>query len=371
MRILVAPDSFKDCLTAVDVAKYIAQGISEISPAYTIITKPVADGGEGTVDCIIKATNGRLIHCNTVDPVGRRIRAAYGVINEDTAVIELCAASGLELLSPLDRNPMNTSTYGTGLLIKDAIQQGFRKIIVTLGGSATNDGGAGLAQALGYKFLDENGNEIEPIGKNLIRINSIDSTQAMDQVKDVTFEVACDVDNLFTGAHGATYTYGPQKGAKDDDLKSLEAGMVNLAKIISQDLGVNIANRKGAGAAGGAGGGLIAFCGANLISGFDLVAQSIDLEESIKNVDLVVTGEGKVDVQTARGKVVHGIHLLCKKHARPLKIVCGTIEEKGKQWCEKNRIEHISLYDIAGSKKNAVENAKSHLIVAGKKILHS
>jgi glycerate kinase len=259
------------------------------------------------------------------DPLGRPVEATY-LVSEDgrKAFIEMASASGLHLLKPEELNCSVTSTYGTGELIKDAIESGANKIILGIGGSATNDCGIGMASALGYRFLDGKGTELKPIGDNLIRINSIDSSDLISS-NHVAVQVACDVTNALTGAEGATQVYGPQKGATSEMVRKLEAGMISFAKVIERELGMDVSSLKGGGAAGGMGAGCVAFLNADLISGLDLVFQFSNIERHIAEADLVITGEGKIDTQTLQGKLIWGITELCLKYNKPVIAICGTL----------------------------------------------
>lgn len=318
MQIVIAPDSFKECLSAAKVAEAISIGILRVLPKATIISIPVADGGEGTVEALVKATNGKIISSLSVDALHRPISSFYGVLGDgQTAVIEMAAASGIELLTSKERNPLLTSTYGTGLLIKSALEAGYTKIIVAIGGSATNDGGVGMAKALGVEFYDSNNEPLSLGGGYLSRLHSIDISSIHPLLTKAEITVACDVRNPLLGPSGATYTFGPQKGATPEMLITLEEGMQHYATILQNKFNQDVSTKEGAGAAGGLGAALMTFCKARMIPGFELICKLTHLEEYISQADLVFTAEGKIDSQTAFGKTISGVARLARKHDKP------------------------------------------------------
>ncbi|MBV5313277.1 MAG: glycerate kinase [Prolixibacteraceae bacterium] len=328
MRIVIAPDSFKECLTATRVAESISEGIRLVFPNAEIIRIPFADGGEGTVEALVTATSGRIVPTPSVDALNRPIQSFYGVLGDGkTAVIEMAATSGLEKLSPLERNPLITSTFGTGLLIEAAMEAGFRKIILGIGGSATNDGGAGMAQALGFGLLNQKGKSIGAGGGSLTEVHSIHKTHVHPFLRETSITVACDVRNTLLGNSGATRVFGPQKGATPEMIETLEINMTHFAGILFQEFGINFAEIPGSGAAGGLGAGLMAFCNAKIVSGFELISQLTHLEEQINQATLVFTGEGKIDSQTAFGKTVSGVAKLGRKYAVPVIALAGIVED--------------------------------------------
>lgn len=326
MRIVIAPDSFKECLSATRVAFAISEGIRKVAPDAEIISIPVADGGEGTVEALVTATSGRIIPTPTVDALNRPIQSFYGVLGDGkTAVIEMAAASGIELLAPEERNPLVTSTYGTGLLLKSAMEAGFEEIILGIGGSATNDGGAGMAQALGFRFLDKNDNPIGPGGRSLNQLTRIERTNAHPLLQKTKITVACDVQNPLLGNNGATRVYGPQKGALPEMIETLEQNMSVFANVILRETGTNFSAVSGAGAAGGLGFGLMAFCKAKIRPGFELIGELTNLEKLIREADLVFTGEGRIDSQTVFGKTISGVAQLGKKYNVPVVALAGIL----------------------------------------------
>jgi len=332
MKILVAPDSFKESLTAVEAADSLEQGLKRAKSDFTIEKFPMADGGEGTVKSLVNATNGRLINKSVTGPLGGEVKAFYGILGDGkTAVIEMAAASGLALVPPEKRNPEKTTTYGTGELIAAALDQGCRKLIIGIGGSATNDCGVGMAQALGGKFLDDKGTNISKGGENLQNIANIDLSQLDKSIEEAEIEVACDVDNPLYGKAGAAYVYGPQKGASPEQIKRLDQGLRNIAQVIEQDLQLEVADIPGAGAAGGLGAGLLAFLGAELRPGIEIVMEATNLQDKIADFDVVITGEGKLDSQTISGKAPIGVAQAAKETSIPVIGVAGTLGSEVKE----------------------------------------
>lgn len=311
MKIVVAPDSFKESLSAVEVADAIARGIREVLPQAEIDLCPMADGGEGTVEALVSATGGEFRFAEVVGPLGERKRKArFGLIgNGSTAVIEMAEAAGLPLIEPEQRNPLRTTTFGVGQIIMSALDAGARKMIIGIGGSATVDGGVGCAQALGVIFIDEDGKAMPCglAGGDLLKIARIDITDRDPRIADCQIKVACDVTNPLIGPNGAAAVYGPQKGATPEMVKLLDEGLAHLSEIIKRDLGIDVVDIPGAGAAGGLGAGLIAFAGAELDRGIDIVAEAVGLSNRIDGADLVITGEGKFDSQSAAGKAAIGV----------------------------------------------------------------
>jgi len=326
MNITIAPDSFKECLSAKDVAANISIGLRKVMPNAIITEIPISDGGEGILDVLLASVGGRSVTVKVSDPMLRKIDAQYGILNDTkTAIVEMAKASGLELLREDERNLMVASTYGTGQLIKDALDKGCNKIIIGIGGSATNDGGMGMARALGAKFLDGDGRNIPEGGGGLNQLNHIDLSGFDNRIKAVEVVVACDVSNPLTGPNGASFVYGAQKGGKEGDLELLDKNLAHYAAIIKTDLKIDIANVPGAGAAGGSGAALMGLMGGKLMNGIDLILDTLDIEESVKGADLVITGEGRIDSQTLHGKTISGIARLAKKHGVPVIAICGKL----------------------------------------------
>jgi len=328
MRIVIAPDSFKECLSSTRVADCISKGIQRVFPEAEIVCIPMSDGGEGTVEALVKATCGKIIHADSVDALNRPIHSFYGILGDGkTAVIEMAAASGIELLKTEERNPLITSTFGTGLLIKAALEKGYNNIIIGIGGSATNDGGAGMAQAFGFGLFDVNGIEIGPGGGSLNRLTTIDQSNVNPLLRNAKITIASDVKNPLLGTSGATNIYGSQKGATSEMLEILEKNMAHFAQVLLQAFGIDYSNIPGVGAAGGLGVGLMAFCHAEMDSGFGIIRKYTQLEEQISMANLVFTGEGKVDSQTLQGKMVGGIAEIGKKYKIPVIVLAGDISK--------------------------------------------
>ncbi|CAI8782743.1 glycerate kinase [Priestia megaterium] len=326
MKIVVAPDSFKESLTALHVCEAVEKGIKTHFPNAEISKVPMADGGEGTVQSLVDATGGQIIQAKVTGPLGKEVEAFYGILGDgNTAVIEMAAASGLHHVPVDKRNPLITTTRGTGELILKALDHKVKHIIIGIGGSATNDGGAGMAKALGAKLLDANGAEIKEGGGSLDQLASIDLTNLDFRLAEVKVEVACDVDNLLTGETGASAVFGPQKGATPDMVRQLDRNLAHYAAVIEKEMDIHIQNVAGAGAAGGLGGGLLAFLSAELKPGVDIVIEATQLESYIKDADLVITGEGRIDGQTIYGKTPIGVAKTAKKHSVPVIAIAGSI----------------------------------------------
>ena len=326
MKIVIASDSFKGSLTSVEVAQAATRGIKAVYPDCDVVAVNVADGGEGTVEAVVDALGGQIIHTTVSDPLGRPIQARYGIAGKK-AIIEMASASGLPLLSSEERNPWITSTYGTGEMIMDAIQRGCSQFLIGIGGSATNDAGTGMLQALGFKFYDFNGKEIiDCRGGRLQDIADLDDTFVPKAVREAQFIVACDVDTPFCGPEGAAPVFAPQKGANAEMVAKLDAGMTSFAHVIENKYGLNIVPVTGAGAAGGMGGGFRAFLNASLQRGIDMVLDAIDFDYTIQSADLIITGEGKIDFQTAKGKTAAGVLARAKKQNIPVIAIGGCVE---------------------------------------------
>lgn len=325
MRIAIAPDSFKGTLSAQEAAEEIERGLKRALPGVETILVPVADGGEGTVESMADALDGRLVEVDVHDPLGRPRKASLAISGDGSlAVLEMASASGLPLLAPDERNPLKTCTRGTGDLIKYAMDQGVKKILAGIGGSATNDAGTGMARVLGFRFLDADGKELEPGGGSLGRLASIDAGGKDPRLTRVEFEIACDVDNPLTGPKGASRVFGPQKGATPEMVEVLDQNLADFAAIVRRDLGADILEAPGAGAAGGLGGGFMAFCGGTLRSGAEMVTEAVGLKSKIKDFDLVITGEGRMDSQTAHGKTPAGVAAVARELGIPVIAICGS-----------------------------------------------
>lgn len=357
MKIVVASDSYKGSLTAKEVAENIEKGIRKVFSDAEIVKVPMADGGEGTVQSLVDGTGGEIIKVKVKGPLLREVEAFYGILGDQkTAVIEMAAASGLPLISREERNPMETTTYGTGELIKHALDKGCRNIIIGIGGSATNDGGAGMVKALGVKLLDEDGKDIGFGGKSLGKLRRIDITGMDPRLKECKITAACDVDNPLCGPRGASRIFGPQKGADEEMVEILDRNLANYARVIKNDIGKDIMDVPGAGAAGGLGGGLLAFLNAELKSGIDIVIEVTRLEEKMKGANLVITGEGMIDYQTAYGKTPYGVAKCARKYGIPVIAIAGGIGKDADTLYEKGFNSIFSIVDKPMPIEQAIAN---------------
>lgn len=344
MRVLVATDKFKGSLSALQAARAIMAGLEEGLPGVEVELCPMADGGEGTLEALVEATGARVIALEAAGPmpsqsvkaswamlepgdgVGSATFKAFADITSRTAIVEMAQASGFSLVNKSDMNPLVATTFGTGQLIKDAMDRGCKTVVVGIGGSATVDGGTGIARALGYRFLDESGRELPPGGGPLERLARIDASQRDERIAGTTFIAASDVDNPLLGEGGAARVFGPQKGATPEQVTTLERCLATLAERIRADLGIDVTRQSGLGAAGGAGAGLVAFCGARITSGVALVAAAVGLDERIAGADLVLTGEGRLDTQTLRGKTPAGVMQAALDRGVPVVLMAGAIK---------------------------------------------
>ncbi len=358
MRILVCPDSFKECMPAKQVALHLAAGIRRVMTHADIMILPLADGGEGTVGSLVDATGGRIVRTRVHDPLMRLIPSFYGLLGDGkTAVIEMAAASGLELLEPQERNPLVTTTYGTGELIKNALDKGCRKIIVGVGGSATNDGGMGAAQAMGIRFLDKKGRDLAPGGGSLGDLDYIDVAGMDERMTESEICVASDVSNPLTGKNGASAVYGPQKGAGAAMAGRLDRNLRHFARQIEKQLGRDIERLPGGGAAGGLAAGMTAFFGAGIRPGFDVVSEITDLGKWMAWADLVITGEGKIDFQTQFGKTPVGVASLANRYQKPVIAVAGSLDKGYEALYEKGIHVLVSIMDKPMPLEQALKNA--------------
>jgi len=325
-QIAIAPNAFKGTLTAAEAAGCIERGMKRALPGASFISAPIADGGEGTAAAVVRATGGRWVRCQAADPLGRRIHARFGLTGDGrTAVVEMASSSGLALLKARERNPLLATTRGTGELILAALDRRVTRLLIGIGGSATNDGGMGMARALGARFFDARGGELPEGGGSLMRLARIDARGLDPRLRQITVEVACDVDNPLFGPRGAACVYGPQKGATPAMVRRLDAGLKRLAAVIKQDLGMEVAMAPGAGAAGGLGAGLIAFLNGQMRSGVDMVMDAVDLRAQLAGCDLVITGEGRLDGQTLFGKGPVGVAKVAKELGLPVIGICGSL----------------------------------------------
>ncbi|PEH46468.1 glycerate kinase [Enterococcus durans] len=360
---VLAPDSFKESMSAKNACEAMERGIRKVFPESKVIQVPMADGGEGTVDALVDGINGTKIEVMVSGPIpSEKIKAYYGLLaDESTAVIEMAKANGIELLAENKRNPLLTSTYGTGEMIKDALDKGVKKIIIGIGGSVTNDGGAGMAQALGVQFLDKNDKELPVGGGALSELAKVDVSTIDPRLKETEVVIASDVTNPLTGPNGASFVFGPQKGATPDMVKKLDENLVHYAAVIQKNLGIDIKDQPGSGAAGGLGAGLLVFTGAKMESGVDLVIQLTHLEEKIVQADYVFTGEGGMDFQTKFGKAPYGVAKIAKRYDKPVFACAGYIGEQVDVLYEEGMTAIFGILDQAGPLKQALQAGKSNL----------
>ncbi|MGV8962314.1 MAG: glycerate kinase [Candidatus Saccharimonadaceae bacterium] len=345
-KIIIAPDSFKGSLTSTEVATAIEVGILRVFPNCEIVKIPVADGGEGTTDTLINALGGNKLKINVHDSLMRPIKAEYGILNDGlTAIIEMAAANGITLLNKEEQNPLKTTTFGTGEIIKHALKKGCRTFLIGIGGSATNDAGTGMLQALGFRFLDEYGNETNGTGETLHTIRSIDEFGVLPELNEAHFIIACDVNNPFNGPNGAAYIFAPQKGANNQMTIQLDKGMESFRQLILSKKELDLNTIPGAGAAGGLGGGFIAFLQSQLKPGIDMVLEAVNFEQYLSKTELVITGEGKLDRQTAMGKSASGILTAASRANVPVIAIGGYVENAE----ELNNQGFLSVYSISSA----------------------
>lgn len=372
MKIVVAPDSYKGSLTAKEACDAMENGIRRVFPDTEVEKVPMADGGEGTVESLVAATGGQIFSREVTGPLGSPVRARYGILGDgETAVLEMAEASGLCLVPPALRNPMVTTTYGTGELIRAALDHGCRKFILGIGGSATNDGGAGMAQALGARFLDARGKELPPGGGSLGQLHTIDISGLDVRLKECSFTVACDVDNPLTGPNGASRVFGPQKGATPEMVAELDRNLARYATVIEKQLGISVRTLPGAGAAGGLGAGMVTFLAATLRRGVEIVIEAVRLEDRIRGADLVLSGEGQCDFQTGRGKTPLGVTQAARRMGVPVILIAGAIGQ-GVEVLYRHGVQSVfSIVDRPMSPEEAMENAYGLLANATERVIRA
>ncbi len=339
MKITVSIDSFKGSLSTFESASAVSEGILRVIPDAEIFTCPLADGGEGTVDAVVSAAGGEKVTATVCGPVGKPVEAVYGIIPQrNTAVIEMSAAAGITLIEQDERNPLNTTTYGVGQLILDAIDKGCRRFIIGIGGSATNDGGIGMLSALGFEFLDKDSKVVEACGRGLCDIAKITTHKANPLLKECTFNIACDVKNPLCGENGCSKVYGPQKGLVSDMIPVMDGWLDDYARLTKKVIPHADASYPGTGAAGGMGFAFMAYLGGKLTSGVELVIAETGLEEYVKKSDIVITGEGRLDGQTAMGKAPIGVARLAKKYGKPVIAFSGAVTDDARE-CNNHGID--------------------------------
>lgn len=368
LNILIAPDKFKGSLGAVEVAAALARGIKKANAAHEIMTQPMADGGDGSIDLLAQLGQLTKHTLQVSDPLFRPVEAAYYSQN-DTAFIEMAKASGLALLTTEERNCLETTSLGTGEMMADAIKRGFRKINLFIGGSATNDAALGIAQALGYRFLDKNAQALTPIGGHLEQVVTLHQEEVSKVGQGVEFQVICDVNNPFFGEQGAAWVYGPQKGANLSQVKQLDNGLRNIHRVFIEAGLTDVQTLPGTGAAGGVGGGMVALFGAKLISGIQLFIDWFGLEAKVKQADVVITGEGQLDEQSLQGKVVGGIGKLCDQYQKPLVVICGQ-NTLSKTMVKQAQIHQVkAVMEYTSVVEEAMANAAEFLEKIGEEVV--
>lgn len=366
MKIIIAPDKFKGSLTSIEVCDAIQKGIHAVDANTELLIYPMADGGDGFAAIMQYYLHTNTIVCHASDPLGRTIKASYEWSEANkTAIIEMAVASGLVLLKENERNPAKTSTHGTGLLIKHAIAKGAKKIILGLGGSATNDAGMGILTALGFTFMDDDNNELSPAGENLVHTKKIIPPSPLPQV---SFQVACDVQNTLYGPNGAAYIYGPQKGADEELVKQLDKGLEHFAAVIKQQTGKDVANIPGAGAAGGIAAGLMSYMDVTLVPGMQLIMEASGIKKSLQDVSLIITGEGKIDEQSGEGKVVSVIAKMGNEAKIPVVAISGAATGNKKLLQDMKLAQIETVMSFANDQQEAMHKAAQFITIIAKKI---
>lgn len=365
MKIVIAPDKFKGSLTGFEYCEAVEKGLRMAMPEAEIVKKPLADGGDGTIDIVKHYTQGEKILLTAHGPLFELLQTGYVFSRpKGVAFLEMAEVSGLKLLKEEERNCMHTTSFGFGELIVDAIENGANELILGIGGSATNDGGMGMAKALGFRFLDASGHDLQPIGSNLSRIQKIDSTKLHPKLNEVEVKVACDVTNPLYGPDGAAQVYGSQKGASNEEIELLDKGLQNYAKVLEETFGVDVQQLKGAGAAGGMGAGACVFLNATLVSGIDLVKNIADFDASIQDADWIITGEGQLDLQTLSGKTIAGVLSSAKTYDVPVAALCGSVTISHKEQKAFGLDYMTSIVKGVSSLEEAMANSYENLVDA-------
>lgn len=363
MKVVISIDSLKGSLTSMEAANAIKNGILKVKKECEVVIKPLADGGEGTVDALVEGMNGQAIITEVTGPVKEKVKAKYGILKEtNTAIMEMAQAAGFALVPTELKNPLYTTTYGVGEMIKEAVAKGCRNFIVGIGGSATNDAGVGMLQALGFEFYDENDNLVGLGGQVLNRIKRINTSNRIKELDECNFKIACDVNNPLYGENGAAYIYGPQKGATPEIVKLLDEGLINFAEVVKKDLDKDIAQVPGVGAAGGLGFAFLGFLNSKLESGIKIILDEINLDEAVKEADIVITGEGRLDNQTAMGKAPIGVAKVAKKYGAKVIAIAGCTTDDAIKCNEEGIDAYFSIVNSAMTieeaikKENAIKN---------------
>lgn len=367
-KIILALDSFKGSATSLEIESYIERGIMSVLPTAKCVKIPIADGGEGTVDAIVTACHGEYREVEVQDPLGRTIMSSYGLLPDGVAVIEMSKASGITFVRDDEKNPLKTSTFGTGQLIRDALDHGAHEIYIGIGGSATNDGGLGMAMALGVQFYDVNGVLLPAMGESASRVARIDCSNLDKRLQTVPITILSDVDNPLCGERGASVVYGPQKGATSDMVKALDAGLSQYAQVIKEQLGKDVIDVPGAGAAGGLGAGFLVFTNATMKNGIHAVLELVQMKEQLRDADIVITGEGRMDFQTAFGKAPVGIAKLAKEQGLPVLAVVGSVAHNADNVYDHGIDFVIDLVNQPMSLAEAMGEVDVNAVFAGKSL---
>ncbi|MFC4221405.1 glycerate kinase [Flagellimonas marina] len=371
MKFVLAPDKYKGSLTGHEFCDAVESGIKRVFPDAEILKKPLADGGDGTIEVVAHYLNAHSISLEVTDPLFRKIKADY-LLSDDqkTAFIEMSEASGYKVLAKDEMNCMHTTSLGTGEMILDAIEKGAKNIVLGIGGSATNDGGMGMATALGYEFLDKNGTSLEPVGKNLANVEEIRRDNVHEKLKGVKIQVACDVNNPLYGENGAAKVYGPQKGASPEEVEVLDNGLEHFAAVVQSTFGVDVQQIPGAGAAGGMGAGAVVFLNAKLTSGVDLVMQLANFDEALADADWIITGEGQLDGQTFSGKTIAGVIQSAKKKGVPIAAFCGSLNISISEMQTMGLDYAVSILNQVGNLEDAKAKSSENLELASYNFAH-
>lgn len=369
MKVVISIDSLKGSLSSMEAATAIKEGILEVNKETEVVIMPLADGGEGTVDALVEGMNGQAILTSVMGPIEEKVEAKYGILSDGkTAIMEMAQAAGFALVPAEKKNPLYTTTYGVGEMIKEAIEKGCRNFIVGIGGSATNDAGVGMLQALGFEFYDEKNNLVGLGGHVLNKIKKIKIDNRLKELDQCSFKIACDVNNPLYGENGAAYIYGPQKGATPEIVKELDEGLRNFAQVVKADLEMDIAEVPGVGAAGGMGFAFLGFLNSKLESGIKIILDEINLDDTVKGADIVITGEGRLDNQTAMGKAPIGVAKIAKKHGAKVIAIAGCTTDDAVRCNEEGIDAYFSIVNSAMTieeaikKETAIKNMKSTTI---------
>lgn len=371
MKFVLAPDKYKGSLTGKEFCNTVEKGLKKVFPKAEVVKTPLADGGDGTIEVVGDYLDASSVSVEVKDPLFRNIEARYLLSGDGlTAYIEMSEASGYKLLRKREMNCMYTTSLGTGELILDALEKGARKIVLGIGGSATNDGGMGMAQALGHTFLDKNGKVLEPVGKNLVHVDQIIRKDVHPKLSQAVIQVACDVNNPFHGENGAAKIYGAQKGASAEEIEFLDQGLAHFAQVLHGVFGVDVQKIPGAGAAGGVGGGAVVFLNADLVSGVDLVMQMANFEEVLADADWVITGEGQLDGQTFSGKTINGVIRAAQQKGIPVAAFCGSVNLSIEDMQQMGLAYAVSILNEVGNLDEAKTKSRPNLELASYNFAH-